>query len=148
MQTFKGGEGRTTLTTDADGLDSQGTLGGKLDHATAQPLFTIGPGLPALSKRLVEKIRVNEFAELPPAKGKSRPLSQAGEGHVVVVQAADLLQSRKIIPDLATWQQCFSLYVAVLTPQQPERIPELMAYQAIIAKTSMKYKWPSWIVYD
>ena len=101
-----------------------------------------------MSRRLVDKIRANDFADLPPAKGKSRPISQAGEGHVVVVQAEDLMQSRKIIPDLATWLQCFSLYVALLTTQQPERIPELMAYQSIIAKASMKYKWSSWIVYD
>ncbi len=40
------------------------------------------------------------------------------------------------------------VYVAVLAPTQPERIAELMAYQAIIAKASTKYRWPSWVVYD
>lgn len=117
----------------------------------AQPLSTVGPGLPSLPKRLMEKIRANEyveFSELPPAKGKSRTLSQAMEGQVLVVQAADLLQTRKVIPDFATWSQCFALYVAVLAPQQPARIAEFMAYQSIIAKASKQYKWPAWIVYD
>ena len=32
----------------------------------------------------------------------------------VVVQVADLLETKKLIPDLATWVQCFSLYAAVV----------------------------------
>lgn len=116
-----------------------------------QPLAVVGTGLPALPKKFIEKIRGREyvdFADMPPAKGKSRPLSQALDGQVLVVQAADLLQTRKLIPDLSVWTQCFALYVAVLAPVQPERVQELMAYQAIIAKASTKYRWPSWIVYD
>ena len=115
------------------------------------PLVTMGTGLPALPKKLVAKILANEyidFAELPPARGKTRPASQALEGQVIVVQAADFLQTRKIIPDLATWVQCFSLYVATIATKFPGRVPELMAYQTIIAIASQRYRWPSWIVYD
>ena len=53
--------------------------------------------------------------------------------------AADLTQCRRITPDLATWTQCFTLYAAVLGTQQPERVPDLMAYQALVARTSLKY---------
>ena len=116
-----------------------------------QAMVATGVGLGALPKKLVEKIKANEyidFTELPPAKGKSRPVPQSLEGQVLVVQAADLLQARKIIPDLATWLQCFALYVATLALSQPSRVPEMMAYQTIIAKASQKYRWPSWIVYD
>ena len=41
-----------------------------------QSLVPLGPGLPALPKKLVDRIRGQEyidFAELPPAKGKNRP---------------------------------------------------------------------------
>ena len=118
--------------------------------ATSCQWINVGAGLPALPKKLVERIRANEyidFADLPPAKGKSRPLLQSLEGHVIVVQAADLAQPRRVIPDLATWSQCFALYVAVLAPSQP-RLADLMAYQSLIAKVSAKFKWPSWVVYD
>ena len=64
-----------------------------------------------------------------------------------MVQAADLGQPRRVIPDLATWSQCFTLYVAVLAPSQP-RLADLMAYQSLIAKVSAKFKWPPWVVYD
>ena len=114
-----------------------------------QAMVATGVGLAALPKKLVEKIKANEyidFTELPPAKGKSRPVPQSLEGQVLVVQAADLLQARKIIPDLATWLRCFALYVATLAPSQPSRVPEMMAYLTIIAKASHKYRWPSWIM--
>ena len=111
----------------------------------------MGSGLAAIPKKLVAKILVKEyidFAELPPAKGKGRPMPQSLEGQIIVVQAADLLQTRKIIPDFATWVQCFSLYSATLASKFPERIQELMTYQTTIAKASRKYRWPSWVVYD
>ena len=95
--------------------------------------------------------RANEFIdfmELPPTRGKSRPITQDLEGRVLVVQAADLAQSRKLIPDLATWLQCFALYAAAVLQEQQERAAKLMAYQSIIAKASLRYKWPSWVIYD
>ena len=118
---------------------------------SSQSLVNIGPGLRAVSRRLIDRIKANEFvdfAELPPAKGKSRPPPQVGEGQIVVLQAADLAPTRRTILDLATWLQCFGLYMVVIAQSQPERVPELMAYQAIIANASTKYTWPSWLVYD
>ena len=84
--------------------------GPEQESVTGLQWINVGAGLPALPKKLVEQIRVNEyidFANLPPAKGKSRPLPLSLEGHVIVVQAADLAQPRRVIPDLATWSQCF-----------------------------------------
>ena len=52
------------------------------------------------------------------------------------MQAADLTSAKKVIPDLATWLQCFALFVAALAPVAPERMPELMAYQAIICSSA------------
>ena len=65
-----------------------------------------GEGLPSLPKKYVEKILAGEyidFAELPPAKGKVKSIPNTVEGQIVVVQVADLLETRKLIPDLATW---------------------------------------------
>ena len=116
----------------------------------AQPMVCLGSGLPALSKKMVAKILANEyidFTKVPPAKGKGRTMPQWLEGQVIVVQEADLLQMRRIIPDLATWLQCFALYVATLTSKYPKSFPELMAYRTLIARESQKYRWPSWVIY-
>lgn len=118
---------------------------------TTLPLVQMGCGLAALPKKTVEKIEAGEyvdFSDLPPAKGKGRSMTQAFEGQVIVVQAADLLQARKLIPDLATWMQCFALFTATVARKKPEKIPDLMAYATIMARASQKYKWPSWIIYD
>ena len=115
---------------------------------TALPLIQVGSGLASLPKKLVEKIEAEEyidFSELPPAKGKGRSMTQAFEGQIIVVQAADLMQTRKLIPDLATWVQCFGLFMAVVARKRPDRVPDLIAYMATIAKASQKYQWPAWI---
>ena len=78
--------------------------------AKVGPLVPTGAGLPALPKKLILKIRANEyidFADLPPAKGKMRAIPQGLEGQVIVVQA-EHLQTKKLIPDLSTWMQCFA----------------------------------------
>ena len=94
--------------------------GPEQESVTGRQWINVGPGgATCFTKKLVEQIRANEyidFADLPPAKGKSRPLPQSLEGHIIVVQAANLAQPRRVIPDLATWNQCFTLYVTVLAP--------------------------------
>lgn len=114
-------------------------------------LIPTGPGLPALPKRLVEKIisgHYIDFSELPPAKGRTRTLPSQDEGHIVVIRAEDLAGTKKLIPDLATWLQCFAIYMAVITDNDPARTKSLLAYMTTIAKASIKYTWPSWLVYD
>lgn len=114
-------------------------------------MIATGEGLLSLSKKVVEKILAGEFidfADLPPAKGKVKSIPTAGEGQIVVVQAADLMESRNLIPDLATWVRCFGIYAAMITSKEPDRTKNLLAYMCLIAKCSLKYKWPSWAVYD
>ncbi len=77
-----------------------------------------------------------------------KAISIQGDGQIVVVQAADLLQTTKIIPDLATRAQCFAIYVAVRGAHQPNKLADLMGYQSLVARASKKFKWPSWVIYD
>ncbi len=81
-------------------------------------MVSLGAGLPPISKKLMERMQANEyidFSELPPAKGKGKLNTQHGDNQIVVVQAADLMQTRRVIPDLATWSQCYALYMTVLS---------------------------------
>ena len=111
-------------------------------------------GLPALKPSLVDQIlaeKYMDFGELPPAKslGKASPaMSGDAEGQIVLIQAADYLQSRRQVKDFATWSQCFALYSAVMLSRHPSRAQSLFQYSAIVAKLSKKFRWPSWIIYD
>ena len=123
----------------------------KTPASTVQKLIPTGSGLASLPKKLVDRIvsgQYVDFSELPPAKGRTRSLPNTEEGHIVVIRAEDLAGARKMIPDLATWLQCFCLYSAVITEREPDRTKSLLAYATTIAKASLKYSWPSWVVYD
>ena len=113
-----------------------------------QKLIPTGSGLASLPKKLVDRIVSGLYVELPPAKGWTRSMPNMEEGHIVVIRAEDLAGARKMIPDLAIWLQCFCLYLAVITECEPDRTKSLLAYATTIAKASLKYSWPSWVVYD
>ena len=98
------------------------------ESSTSRQWISVGVGLPGLPQKVIDRIRANEyidFTELPPSQRQEQALLQSLEGQVIVVQAADLAQPRRVIPDLATWSQCFALYVAVLAPHQPADWPTL-----------------------
>ena len=108
------------------------------------------PGFPALPKTLATRLFAGEyidFTKLPPAKGHCRPPSHELEGKVVLIQATDLMATKKLFPDLATWVQYFAMYMhmAAIATKQPERVPDMMAF---IAKCSTKFYWPAVMVYD
>ena len=89
-----------------------------------------------------------DLGELPPAKGFGKTpstLTSDMEGKIVLMQEAEYVQSKKHIPDLAIWMQCFTIYAAVLLTKHADRAQSLLIYSAIIARLSKK---PSWIIYD
>ena len=67
---------------------------------------------------------------------------------MVVVQAADLMEHRKLISDFAMWVQCFNIYAAVIISKEQERTKNRLTYMSPIAKCSLKFEWLSWAVYD
>jgi len=67
---------------------------------------------------------------------------------LALLQLQEAGSQKKLVPDFLTWMQCFSIYTTVLAMDQPQRLPELMAYQFEIATYARKYKWPLWVVYD
>ena len=46
------------------------------------------------------------------------------------------------------WLQCFAVYIAVRCQKQPERIRDLMGYQALIINAYMEYTGDYWMGYD
>ncbi len=42
--------------------------------------------------------------------------------------------TRREIPDLLRWVQCFGTYMAIVASKQPDRIKQLLAYQTVAIK--------------
>ena len=90
--------------------------------------FVSGHSFSPIPKKIADRILAGEFvdlADLPPAKGKVHPLSTP-EGSVLLVHAQDFMQQKKLIPDLATWVQSFSLYTAVVCSKNPEYLTDML----------------------
>ncbi len=68
--------------------------------------------------------------------------------HQQASRFADPVQPKRLIPDLGTWVQCFSLYTAVLLTKHPHRATSLMLYQKNIGYLSQRFRWPTWVLYD
>ncbi len=66
---------------------------------TNLPMVVPAPNLPPITKKMADHIIAGhfvDFVELPPAKGGSK-LRPSVEGQVVLVQAAELYQSKRLI---------------------------------------------------
>ena len=64
----------------------------------------------------------------------------------MIIRTEHLAGSKKMIPDL--WLQCFCIYAPIIIEHEPAHTKSLLAYATIIAKVSLKYAWPSWVVYN
>ena len=105
---------------------------------------SLGRGIPTMQRKLVDKIlnwEYVDFNDLPPARGNKTSASGT-------TKRAAMTNQRKLIPDLTTWMQCFSVYTSVLATRDTEHIPELLAYSRDIMRASRQFKWPSWVIYD
>ena len=106
------------------------------------PPLSLGHGLPSVSKKVAARILAGEyidFAELLPARGKVKSLP-APDGSVIIVQAQDLLQQKRLIPDTAMWIQCFAIYVSVVCSQSPEHLNNMLGYMCHIVRASHRFR--------
>ena len=55
---------------------------------------------------------------------------------------------RHQVTNILEWIQCFGIYVAVLTLKHPDRIQDLLGYQALIVEACMEYNCEVWLGYD
>ena len=55
---------------------------------------------------------------------------------------------RRQVTNILEWIQCFGIYVAVLTLKHPDRIQDLLGYQALIVEACMEYNCEAWLGYD
>ena len=106
---------------------------------------TIGASLPPVSGKLVKRIEAGyliEMGRLLPERLVATNIGTDDDGF-----KAPKPKTRSVIAILE-WAQYFGIYVAVLSRTQPERVPDLLAQQALIIQAQVECQGHSWLDYD
>lgn len=104
----------------------------------------LSDALPVVPAKLVR--RYIDMAELLKDNIEvERRRMQAGGGGMQHFQGRP---SRREIPDIISWVQCFGLYAAVVTSRHPEKTRELLAYQTMIVSEARRLGGRGWLLYD
>ena len=98
---------------------------------------------------MVEKMLAWDLADVPPARANVTKDALGSTPNVLLIQSIKTVRHhRRLMPDITTWVQCFSIYTSVLATKHPQHVPELMAYMRDIIRASKQFKWPAGSVYD
>ena len=111
----------------------------------------LGKGLVPLPAKLVARITKLEFVEMYELLPESWLATDGTE--LLETQAAKQVSIfpkcwRTPVTDVLTWVQCFSALVGALSTKFADKVPEFMAYQALIVKCSRDYDGFGWVLYD
>ena len=56
--------------------------------------------------------------------------------------------TRREIPDILSWLQCFGIYISVMASKFPERVPNMLAYQTTLVREARRCGGNGWMAYD
>ena len=97
---------------------------------------------PSGARALYQTLLIPENLEDPQSDTPSFTIEGAS-----IVQKAQSGRKRDI-SDILTWVECFNSFTAVLTSFFPFRSPDLLAYMALIIRTSKRFGGMAWYNYD
>ena len=104
----------------------------------------VGEGMPPVPAKLAKKINRGEFVEM----GELLPEFWASVREDEEAKKEGKVRRSRKVTDIFTWLQCFGTYVAVRGSQTPTMIPEFMAYQSTIVRSSQDFSGLAWVRYD
>ena len=128
---------------------SEAESGKKAGDAEASP-FTLGEGLPPVPAKLVSKIRKGEYVDMAELLRDNMELERRRDLRSAASSALGLIPptSRREVPDLLSWIQCFGMYAAVLSNSYPNKVQQLYAYQTMIVREARRCGEKRWLAYD
>ena len=114
------------------------------------PPFVLSEALPVVPAKLVRRILRAEYvdmAELLRDNMEAEKRRMMVEGSTNQGHFANR-PSRREVPDVLSWLQCFTLYAAVVASEYPGKMRELLAYQAMIINEARRSGGRGWLLYD
>ena len=95
------------------------------------PPFTLGEGLPPVPSKLVAKILKGEFVDMAELL-RDNIEAERRPSHASNSDTPSSAPGRREVLDLFSWVQCFGVYTAVVSAKNPEKVQQLLAYQAMV----------------
>ena len=124
----------------------------KSGSAAKEKKVWIGNGLPAIPKKIHDKIANWEFidlADLKPAGTLDSLNPEPDPQNYIILPGLEIARARrKPIKDIITWVQCFVIFMAAVQQHDPGAINELLAYMFTIIRAAQEFEDPAWRSYD
>lgn len=116
---------------------------------------SIGPGLPILPKRLVDKmhsweyINFNELIRVCDPDTEMEHGSEEPTEQFLLFPGIELIRpGHKLNYSFMQWANCFITYLAAMAQKYPESVTEMCAYFLTILKASKEFTGGMWRFYD
>lgn len=130
--------------------NNKGSEGANQKEATVAFLFS--DSFPPIPGKLVTKIQKGDFvdmAELLRDNIEAERRRCQGEGGGGSNSSNSVNKApRREVPDVLSWCQCFAIYVSVIASKQPERVSQMLAYQAMLVREARRCGGSGWKQYD
>ena len=109
--------------------------------------FIMGESLPPIPAKLVTQIQKGEFVDMAELlrdniEAERRRTKEGGTG------GCTSSQSRREVPDILSWIQCFGTYACIVAAVQPEKTQQLLAYQTMVVREARRCGGAGWQAYD
>lgn len=117
--------------------------------AKSEVPFMLGESLPPIPAKLVAKIQKGEFVDMAELlrdnieadRRRTRDGSAPGP-------SGQQAQSRREVPDILSWIQCFGVYSCIVAAAHPEKMQQLLVYQTMVVREARRCGGTGWQAYD
>lgn len=115
--------------------------------------ISIGPGLPTIPRKLLEKMHHWEYIDLaellPQTSAHDAATPEVDPHRFVLFPGCEFIKPKKCnIESITEWVKAFAIYTAAMGKKFPEAVPEMLAYQLVIVNASEQYDGIYWRCYD
>ena len=112
--------------------------------------FILSEGLPPVPHKLVLRILRGEYVDMAELLRDNQEAQRRSSSQQMSSLSSEpsSSRSRRDVPDLLSWVQCFGTYVAIVTSKKPEKMRQLLAYQTLIVREARRCGGKRWLAYD
>ena len=127
--------------------------GAAQQEASARDRVTIGPGLPTIPRKLLDKMHRWEYIDLaellPQTSAHDAATPEVDPHRFVLFPGCEFIKPKKHrIESISEWVKAFAIYTAAMGNKFVEAIPEMLAYLLVIVNASEQYDGMYWRTYD